>query len=170
MRMSEEERDIPSPISFTYEYAGHGWAQAWLSDGLTTLSMNPSYVNGSYLSSDPLVGLVGAVVTALTYGGEAECAWEFEPAADRWTLRRDGDRLHIAIWGAPDGFSHPNWQTQHGDLRFSATCDLWKFAAKVRLAVSRLEPVDEQYHDPTGAQRSPEYRTLCTVLEAHKRA
>jgi hypothetical protein len=156
--MSEEERDTLSPISFRYEYAGHGWAQAWLSDGVTTLAMNPSYVNGSYPSGDPLVGLVGAVVKVLTYGGEAECVWEYEPAADRWTLRRDGGSLCISIHG------------ERGEVRFAAMCDLWKFAAKVRLAVSRLEPVDEQYHDPTEAQRSPEYRALCAFLEEHKRA
>jgi hypothetical protein len=73
-------------------------------------------------------------------------------------LRRDGDTLHIIIQG------------ERGEVRFSTTCGLWKFAAKVRLAVSRLAPVDEQYYDPTGAQRSPEYRALCTFLEEHKRA
>jgi hypothetical protein len=73
--MSEDERNALSPISFRYEYAGHGWAHAWLSDGVTTRSMNPSYVNGSYPSGDPLVSLVGAVMMALTYGGEAECMW-----------------------------------------------------------------------------------------------
>jgi hypothetical protein len=132
--------------------------------------MNSSYMNGFYPSGDPLVGLVDAVITVMTYGGEAECTWENEPAADRWTLQRDGGRLRITIRGEADGFSHPNWQTQHGELRFSALCDLCKFAAKVRLALSRLEPVDEQYHDPTDAQRSPEYRSLCTLLVEHELA
>jgi hypothetical protein len=168
--MSEEERESLSPIRFTYAYAGNGWAHAWLSDGVTALSMTPSYVNGSYPTNDPLEGLVGALVTVLTYEGEAECTWEYEPAADRWVLQREDDKLHITIRGVPDGFSRPNWQTQHGEVRFSATCDLWKFAAKVRLAVSRLQPVDEQYHDPTGVQRSPDYRALCSLLQEHKRA
>jgi hypothetical protein len=83
-------------------------------------------------------------------------------------LRRNGDRLHITIHGVRDGFTRPNWQTQHGELRFSATCDLWKFAAKAQLAVGRLEPAGEQYHDSTGVQQSPEYRALCTFIEGHK--
>jgi hypothetical protein len=76
MRMSEEESDTLSPIDFTYEYSGNGWAHAWLSNGVATLSMTPSYANASYPTNNPLEGLVGAVVKALTYGGEAECAWE----------------------------------------------------------------------------------------------
>jgi hypothetical protein len=164
--MADEETGRLSPISFRYEYAGQGWARTWLSDGVTTLSMDPSYV-----PNDPLFDLVAAVDHVLTYGGEAGCTWNYEPAADRWTLRRDGDRLHLTIRGVRDGFSRPNWwPTERGEVRFSMVCDLWKFAAKVRLAVSRLEPVEERYHDPTGVQRTPEYRALCASLEEYKRA
>jgi hypothetical protein len=127
--------------------------------------MDPSYV-----PQNPLFVLMAAVDKVLTYGGEAECTWDYEPAADRWTLRRAGDTLHITIRGVSDGFSRRNWPTDRGELRFSTTCDLWKFAAKVRLAVSRLEPAVEEYHDPTMVQRTPEYRALCAFLEEHKRA
>lgn len=163
--MSDAETDSLSPVGFRYEYAGQGWARAWLSDGMTTLYLEPSYV-----LSDPLFGLVAAVDKVLTYDGEVDCTWDYEPAADRWTLRRDGDRLHITIRRVRDGFSRLNWPSDRGEMLFSAICDLWKFAAKVRLAVSRLEQVEEQYHDPTGVQRTPEYRVLCDFLEEHKRA
>lgn len=108
--MSDDSHTL-SPISFTYEYAGHGWGRASISDGVTTYYMDPSYV-----PADPLFGLIAAVVEVLTHGGEAECTWDYEPAADRWILRRDGDTFHIT--------------TDRGELRFSTTCDLWKFAPR----------------------------------------
>ncbi|HEV2237130.1 MAG TPA: hypothetical protein VGR57_10760 [Ktedonobacterales bacterium] len=163
--MSEEGRDALSPISFEYEYSAYGGARACLSDGVTTHYMQPSYV-----PSDPLFGLVSAVNKVLTYGGEAECTWQYEPTADYWILQREGDTLHLTVWGLHDGWLPADWTSNRSGPSFSATCDLWKFAAKVRLAVSRLEPLDEQYHDPTWVQRTPEYRVLCTVLDEHKRA
>jgi hypothetical protein len=41
--------DAPSPIDFTFEYAG-GWAHASISDGVETYAMDPSFV----LGGDPL--------------------------------------------------------------------------------------------------------------------
>lgn len=163
--MTDEEPDTLSLISFTYIYAGHGWAHAAISDGVITYDMDPSYV-----PYDPLFVLVAAVDKVLTYGGESECTWDYEPAADRWILRRDGDRLHITIRGVGNGFLRRSWPPERGDLYFSATCDLWKFAAKVRLAVSRLEPAGGEYHDPMWVQGTPEYGALCTFLDEHKRA
>jgi hypothetical protein len=162
--MSEEETDTVSPITFTYEYAGHGWARAWIADGETSYFMDPSYV-----PREPLFDLVATLVEVLRYGGEAECEWFYEPAASRWILRRDGDRLHITIRWVRDGFTYPNWPTERDELRFSTTCDLWKFAHKVRLAVSRMEPTGEHDHDPSLVKRSAEYEALCAFLEEHKR-
>lgn len=156
--------DQLAPISFTYEYAGHGWARAYLSDGQTRYFMDPSYV-----PTDPLVALVHAMVELLRHGGEVMCSWFYEPAEDRWILRRDGDALHITIRGVRDGFSRPNWPLERGELRFSTTCDLWKFAAKVRLAASRMESAGEEYHDPSAVQSTPQYRAICSCLEEHKR-
>ncbi len=162
--MSDDSHAL-SPISFTFEYAGHGWARASISDGVTTYYMDPSYV-----PADPLFGLIAAVVEVLTHGGEAGCTWNYEGAADRWTLRRVEDALRIAIRRLREGFSRPDWPTdERGDVCFSMTSDLWKFAAKVRLAVSRLEPAGEDHHDSTWVQRTPEYRALCAFLEEHKR-
>lgn len=160
--MSADEESV-SPISFTFEYAGHGWARSSISDGAATYYMAPSYV-----LNDPLFDLVHAVVEVLTYGGTASCAWHYEPAVDRWTLRREGDRLHLAI-RVGRGFPGLDWPDEGGAVQFAATFDLWKFAAKVRLAASRLTPTSESYWDPSSVQRTGEYRTLCTLLEAHKR-
>ncbi len=159
------ERAILAPISFRFEYTGHGWAHATISDGVTTYAMSPSYV-----PQDPLFVLVVAVDEVLAYGGEAECTWHYEPPADRWILRRDGDALHITIYGVNDGFTRRNWRIDRRELCFSTTCDVWSFAAKVRTAVSRLTPAGEEYHDPTRVQGTPEYRALCANLEEHKRA
>lgn len=163
--MSEEQTGALSPISFTFEYAGHGWGRASISDGVTTYDMEPSYPPG-----DPLFGLVAALDKVLTYGGEAGCTWEYEPAGDHWHLRRDGDILHISIMGERDALTRRSWPPNHGGVYFSATCNLWKFAAKLRTAVSRLEPVEEHYHDPTWVQETPEFRILCAFLDEHKRA
>jgi hypothetical protein len=54
--MPDEESDTLSPISFTYEYEGHGWAYATVSDAVTTYEMVPSYT-----LQDPLYLLVAAV-------------------------------------------------------------------------------------------------------------
>jgi len=72
--------DILRQISFTYEYEGHGWAYASISNGAEIYSMFPSYVAG-----DPLFLLVQAVVEILRNGGEEDtgCEWCYEPAVDR---------------------------------------------------------------------------------------
>ena len=71
---------------------------------------------------------------------------------------------------ARDIFSYPNLPPEPGEVKFSTTCDLWKFAHKVRLAVSRKEPAAERYYDPTPVKDTAEYCALCTVLDEHKEA
>jgi hypothetical protein len=39
-----DEQAVLSPITFMYEYAGHGWAVATISNGADTYAMNPSNV------------------------------------------------------------------------------------------------------------------------------
>ena len=48
--MSNEQTDSLSPITFTFEYTGHGWAHAAVSDGVTTYCKRPQIVEriGSY--------------------------------------------------------------------------------------------------------------------------
>jgi hypothetical protein len=158
--------DALSPILFTYEYARNGWAHASISDGAAIYYMAPSYV-----PTDPLFELTHALVEVLRYGGAAGCTWFYEPAEDRWTLRREGDALHIAI-RVGRGFSRPGWPEGGGEVRFAARCDLWQFAGKLRLAASRLVPAHEtEYdYDPSGVQRTAEYRALCAFLDEHKPA
>jgi hypothetical protein len=135
-----------------------------------TYSMEPSYV-----PDDPLFGLLEAVVEILRNGGDNDtgCEWWYEPALDRWALHREGDRLRITIRHKRDGFPNSSiftssrfWSSELGMLKFTATCDLWKFAAQVRLAVSRLAPIGQD--DPTWVQRTAEYRALCDILDEHK--
>ena len=148
-----------SPIEFRFEYAGHGWGIASISDGITIYDMEPSYVE------DPLFGLVAAIDNVLSYGEEAVCTWDYEPITDDWLLRRDGDVLHITIQG------ERRWPPDYGGVHFSTTVPPRRFAAKLRTAVSRLQPVEESYSITlTGVQNTPEYRVLCTFLDEHKRA
>jgi hypothetical protein len=161
----DEDAEL-APITFRFEYRRHGWAEASISDGETTYEMVPSCV-----PNDPLFDLVRALVEVLRYGGQAQCDWSYEPAADRWILHRDGVTLTITIPGVRDGFTRVNWPTERGELKFSTTCDLWKFAAKVRLAVSRLEPPpagEADHRHPEWVKESAEYRALCTFLEERK--
>lgn len=160
--MSDNE-DSLSPIHFTYTYVGHGWAEAWISDGVTEYRMDPSYV-----PQNPLFVLIAAVDKVLTYGAEADCVWSYEPAEDRWLLQREGDRLHISIRGVRDGFSELNWSRARGEVRFTTTCDVWAFAHKVQLAVSRLKPEADDLRDPTRVKDSAEYRVLCALLDEYK--
>lgn len=160
------ERGEPlSPISFIYEYLRHGWAHASISDGNATYDMIPSYV-----PTDPLFVLVHAVVEVLRYGSDARCSWFYEPATDQWMLRREDDTLHITIRREKYGFSHPSWPEEGGKVEFTTSCDLWKFAAKVRLAVSRMVPVEEQEHNygPASVQQTVEYRALCVFVDERK--
>jgi hypothetical protein len=124
----------------------------------------------SYVPTDPLFALVHAVVEVVRYGGDARCAWFYEPATDQWTLHREGDMLQITIRRVVDYFWRSEWPTQGGQVQFAVICDLWKFAAKVRLAVSRMVPVEEQEHSygPALVQQSAEYKALCTFLDEHK--
>jgi hypothetical protein len=84
-----------------------------------------------YVPSDPLLDLIAAVVKVLTYGGKAGCTRIYEPAADRWTMQRMDDTLRITIRSLREGFTRPEWPTDdRGNLHFSVTCDLRKFATK----------------------------------------
>ncbi len=161
-------RDDIAHIRFTSAYIGPGWACASNGDGAVTYTMFPSYV-----PTDPLLALVHALVWVLHYGGEARCTWSYEPAEDRWTLRRDDDdTLTITLRGAAEGCGHGSRPADDGPLHCTARCDLWSFASTVRLAVSRLEPVSDTtdaHVDPARVRQTPEYRALCTALDEHAR-
>jgi hypothetical protein len=156
-------RDGLSPICLTFEYEGHGWARALISGGAAPYLMEPSYV-----PEDPLLGLLQAVVAILRNGdGDAGCEWWYEPALDRWDLRREGDTLRITIRGRRDGFPSssaltPSWfwsSEAAGEVRFSTACDLWTIAAQVHRAVRRLAPIGDD--DPSWLRRRAGYRALC---------
>jgi hypothetical protein len=167
--------EVMSPITFTFEYEGHGWAHASISDGAETYDRDPSYVFG-----DPLFRLVQAVVELLRNGdGHAGCEWWYEPPLDRWDLHRQGDTLHITIRGRRDGTPSASaftplwfWSSEAaGEVQFRTTCDLWAFAEQVRRAVRQLKPIadDDRYH-PRWLRRTVEYRTLREFLDEHERA
>jgi hypothetical protein len=152
-----------APIEFMYEYRRNGWAHASISDGNTPYDMrgHPMCLPTRYSSS-----CVRAVVEVLRYGGDAWCSWYDEPATQQWTLHRAGDLLQITIRSVGNDLFH-DWPANGGKGEFAVLGDLWKFAAKVRLAVSRMVPVAEQEHTygPAAVQRTAEYRALCAFLD-----
>ena len=164
--------DALSPIEFTFEYQGHGRALASISDGTVTYCMDPSYALG-----DPLALLLQAVVQTLRKGDDVTgCEWWYEPSVDRWTLCREGDSVHITIRRRSDWRSHHHTGrlvtcqvlvVSVGEVRFTATGDLWTFAAQVRRAVNRLKTAGDD--DPTWPRTTVEYRALCDFLDEHKR-
>ena len=79
-------------------------------------------------------------------------------------LRREGEQLWITI----TGFAYPDLLVDRNERRFAARCNLWTFAAKVRLAVSRLAPAGERYYDHTSVQQTAKYRELFEFLPARK--
>lgn len=164
--MSDEGTTL-APISFTFEYAGHGWADASISDGEVTHYMSPSY-----LATDPLFELIRATVEVLRCEGEVRAGWLYEPGEDFWLLRREGDILHITILRLEDslGLEYLNRLSSRAKSQFSTTCDVWKFAAKVRLAASRMiaQAEAEWEYDPASVLQTAEYRALCALLEEHK--
>jgi hypothetical protein len=93
------EQTIRTRVKFVYEYEGHGWAHASISNGADTYAMVPSYV-----LNDPLFELLHTVVEILRCSGDATCEWWYEPALDRWALHREGDSLCITIRGIRAGF------------------------------------------------------------------
>jgi hypothetical protein len=111
------------------------------------------------------------VVEALRYGGDAWCSWHYEPATDQWTLHREGDTLQVTIRRLRNGFYH-DLPAKGGQVEFAVLCDLWQFAAKVRLAVSRMMPVEEHEHNygPATVQHTAEYRALCAFLDERKQS
>src|SRR5579859_1124064 len=161
------DEDTLAHIDFTFTYQRHGWATARISDGVSEYAMVPSYV-----PTDPMFELIHALVDVLSYGGEARCGWYYEPATDLWILRRDGDRLHVTILRTRESLSGPNLPNARGEVEFSTTCDLWQFAAKVRLAASRLPDLtrEQDNYGPALVREDAEYRALCEFLEEHKRA
>jgi hypothetical protein len=150
-------------LSFTFEYQGHGWALASMSDGAVTHCMHASYALG-----DPLFVLVQAVVAILRNGDEATgCVWWYEPALDRWTLQREDDSVHVTIRRRDHALPSLSlwspakiWLSEAGELKFTATGGIWTFAAQVRRAVNRLQP--EEGDDPTWPRGTAEYWALCT--------
>jgi hypothetical protein len=161
--------DVLLPITFTFDYEGHGLALASFSTGTETYGVYPSYV-----PFDPLFQLLQAVVEILRNGeDDTGCEWWYEPTLDRVALHRDGDSLRITIRHFREGFptstiwSPPKvWSSDAGMLEFTATCNLWTFAAQVRRAVRRLAPSGDD--DPTWPCRSAEYRALCDLLGEHE--
>jgi hypothetical protein len=109
----------------------------------------------------------------LNFGGEARCGWSPDQGAGcLWIFSRDGDALHVTILQFPHSLPNNERRDQDAAVLFSTTCDLWKFAARVRLYESRIATsVEESGRTTHQAQFRPldGSKTLADFLEDHKR-
>jgi hypothetical protein len=107
-------------LRFTYEPMSDEYddPKVCIGDGRDEVCISPTLLFGN-----PLLDLMESLALLFEYGGEAHYDWWDEPGRYHWTLRREGDVIHIEIIGS---------------LEFLARDDLWSFAHKVRLAASRL--------------------------------
>jgi hypothetical protein len=125
----------------------------------------------------PISYLVNALEKMLNYESEGCCTWwGFDlGGAYRLIFNRTGDALHVQVlWFRDPPASE--FLDEGGNLEFSTTCDLWKFAAKLRLEESRIGTGQEESQlklKPQPKQRQvyrvPGYKTLEEFLEEHKR-
>ncbi|HEX6776650.1 MAG TPA: hypothetical protein VF099_00540 [Ktedonobacterales bacterium] len=117
--------------------------------------------------------LVAALEESLRYGAEARCTWTLDQGGSyRWIFHREGDALHITILWLSIPFSDNERHERDAQVKFSTTCDLWSFAAKLQLYQSRLftSEVDSSLKKrPVHPARLSEEKTLEEFLEEHKR-
>lgn len=164
------EEPISTVIMFTYEADECGCGTAFISDEVNEARMWPSHV-GNIPSGNPLLILIDALLHVINYGGESRCRWANEPGEDRWILKREGELLRVTIlWFnvIGPGFYGSTLKDELGEPEFSMICNLWKFAAKVRLACSRIIASEASKGVSHWLRDSSEYHGLCAVIDEHK--
>ena len=164
------DEPISTAITFTYEADKWGCGTAFISDEVNEATMWASHV-GNDPPGNPLLILVHALLHVINYDDESRCRWANEPGETRWIFTREGDFLRVTIlWFNTLGpwFYGSTLKDEFGELGFSMTCDLWKFAAKVRLACSRIIASETSKGASHWLRDSSEYHGLCTVIEKHK--
>jgi hypothetical protein len=126
-------RRIQGPVKaveFWCRLAGRGWIEAGITDGVSQLSMVPSYL------SDGPADLADAVIILLQGAQHATCSWQDEPGQYRWLLERQGDELEIKILRFEETFSRK--LDEQGERLFSTRCTLARFAVQVHGQLQRL--------------------------------
>lgn len=124
-------------VTFRYELAGFGWADAFLSDGTNSVEIPASYI------CDALGDFSEAVVRLLSEDRSA-CGWLEEPGFAAWSFARtDLDLLITVEWldEWPDEqtdllTSDP--QQRHGKKLFSGTTDLLSFVTQVEQSLQKI--------------------------------
>ena len=121
-------------ILFRYELAGAGWADAYLSDGTTSVEIPASYL------CDALRDLVDAVQSLFTTNS-AECVWQEEPGEAKWIFLRKGDSIEIRVEWWNETRTDPDrheWQLVLDKVMFSGEAKLLDFASQVDQELQRL--------------------------------
>lgn len=160
------DEHISTKLTFTFEpyTCMQGCGKAYISDGVSEAHVFCSCGWGG----SPLLELVSAVARLRLYE-ESRCEWSIDfPKEYVWFLKREGDFLHITIQGL---LEKPETEGRWIKKPFSITCDLWKFATKLRRECNRLIAKwdAEKKHGGDWLRQSKEYQALSELIEEHKR-
>ena len=147
----------------TYEHGLSGYEKAFLSDGVSE-----TYLTAYWNKNDsPLLDLISAVARLRLYE-ESRCEWPDLPDRYTWLFRREDDLLLITIQGF---MSYSQEERKWKEAPFSITCDLWKFATKLRRECNRIigQLDAEKKHGGDWLRQGKEYQALSELIEEHKR-
>jgi hypothetical protein len=151
--MPDEPVEV-AKINITYRHEPDAPETMTLSNGVSEVVLYPCPLGGGSM----LLGVIGALVRLVPYGGELDYVWEGDQAHYRWRFQLDADILDIHIdewWGKPV---------------FSTICSLWQFAAKLRLCASRLAVAEDALRPNGGdwGRSDTGYQQLSALLDARK--
>lgn len=153
--MAEEEAKL-AKIAITYRREPDGAVVLILSDGMASATLYPSPLG----RTDLLLNLIAALLRLIPYQGDLEYDWWGDETIYHWRFHLAGNRIRVEA---------NDWD---GAPIFAATCDVWQFAAKLRLCASRLATTEDarRAHGGDWVRADIGYQQLCARLDARKSA
>jgi hypothetical protein len=133
-------------FSLTYQLTGAGWAEAHVSDGVTTLRLDVSYIG------DGIEAPAWAAIALLQTAEHSEFAWLDEPrwwgegsGSSYWVLDKQGTQLQITVLS---GWSFDDLREKGRNVLLSVETTPLKFAIQVWDALRHLQEEHgvEGYH------------------------
>ena len=147
-------------FSLTYRLTGAGWAEARVSDGVTTIRLDVSYIG------EGIEAAAWAATALLQNAERSEFEWLDEPrwvgegsGPSRWVLEKQGTRLQITVLS---GWSFGTQGGKERDVSLCAWTTPLKFAIQVWDALRHLK-------EEHGAQGYAEQWRRAFPLESYQR-
>jgi len=158
-------------FSLTYRLTGAGWAEAHVSDGVTTLRLDVSYIG------DGIEAAAWAAIALLQNAEHAKFEWLDEPrwwgegsGLSYWVLDKQGTQLQITVLS---GWSFDDQGGKVRDVLLSVGTTPLKFAIQVWDALRQLKEEHgvEGYHQQwRRAFPLESYQQLEDLIRVAKRA